>query len=124
MNGKFFAKLVRHYFPLAFNLSIKLKSKRVLQNNCPIQNLEEAQYAFKRIRAHLFCIPANSPDINQLKSCFIWPSRSSSNKHETKILNVKHLMNFLCGWRILCQNIYLVKSTNLLNPWISEYHIL
>ena len=77
MNGKLFAKLVRHYFPLAFNLSINPKSKRVLQDDCPIQNSEKAHYAFNIYFAYRPGLLIST----QLKTCFIWSARSSSSKH-------------------------------------------
>ena len=35
-----------------------------LQDGCPLQNSKKAQQVFNRIAAHLFCIPARSPDID------------------------------------------------------------
>ena len=70
MNGKSFAKLVCDHFPLAFSISINPKSKRLLQDGCPVQNSKKAKRAFDRIGAHLFCIPARSPDINPIENLF------------------------------------------------------
>eukprot|EP00111_Clytia_hemisphaerica_P009953 TCONS_00029126-protein len=68
--GRGFATMVRKQFPLAFTLSINPKSKRVLQDGCPVQNSKRGKRALERLGAHLFCIPACSPDLNPIENFF------------------------------------------------------
>lgn len=68
--GRGFASMVRKKFPLAFTLSINPKSKRVLQDGCPVQNSKRGKRALDRLGAHLFCIPARSPDLNPIENFF------------------------------------------------------
>ena len=70
LNGASMAKLVRYHFPLAFSLSVNPKSKRILQDGCPVQNSKKAKRAMERLGTHLFCIPARSPDINPIENLF------------------------------------------------------
>ncbi len=70
LSGRSFATMVRKKFPLAFMLSINPKSKRVLQDGCPVQNSKRGKRALERLGAHLFCIPARSPDLNPIENFF------------------------------------------------------
>jgi transposase len=70
LNGVKMAKMIHRHFPLAFTLSVNPKSKRLLQDGCPVQNSRKAKRALERIGAHLFCIPARSPDMNPIENLF------------------------------------------------------
>lgn len=68
--GRKFSTMVRRKFPVAFTLSINPKSKRILQDGCPVQNSRRAKRALEKLGAHLFCIPARSPDLNPIENFF------------------------------------------------------
>eukprot|EP00111_Clytia_hemisphaerica_P016448 TCONS_00048723-protein len=68
--GRKFSTMIRKKFPVAFMLSINPKSKRVLQDGCPVQNSRRAKRALEKLGAHLFCIPARSPDLNPIENFF------------------------------------------------------
>ena len=68
--GRSFSTMVRKKFPLAFSLSINPKAKRLLQDGCPVQNSKRGRRALERLGAHLFCIPARSPDLNPIENFF------------------------------------------------------
>lgn len=70
LNGRKYSRMVKKFFPLAFNISVNPKSKRLLQDGCPIQNSKRARQALDRIGAHVFCIPARSPDTNPIENFF------------------------------------------------------
>ena len=70
LSGSTFSKMIRQKFPLAFMLSINPKSKRILQDGCPVQNSKRGKRALDRLGAHLFCIPARSPDLNPIENFF------------------------------------------------------
>lgn len=70
LNGFKFARMVRRDFPLAFRLSNNPKSKRILQDGCPVQNSVRGKRAIDKLGGHLFCIPARSPDINPIENFF------------------------------------------------------
>ena len=70
LDGYRFSRMVRRCFPLAFNLSINPKSKRILQGGCPVQNSKRGKSAIHRLGGHVFCIPARSPDCNPIENLF------------------------------------------------------
>lgn len=70
LNGARYARMIKKLFPLAFSISINPQAKRLLQDGCPIQNSKRARRVIERLGAHIFCIPARSPDINPIENFF------------------------------------------------------
>ena len=70
LNGSQYVEMIRKFFPLAFSDSVNPKSKRILQDGCPVQNSRKAKRALEKLGAHVFCIPARSPDGNPIENFF------------------------------------------------------
>ena len=43
LNAQKMSKMIKNYFPLAFHLSINPKSKRLLQDGCPVQKFQKSK---------------------------------------------------------------------------------
>ena len=51
-------------------LSVEPRSRRLVQDNCPVQNSVAAKKAFKEQDISLLKIPSRSPDLNPIENLF------------------------------------------------------
>ena len=70
MNGSAYALFIDTRFDTAIARTVKPRSRRVLQDNCPVQNSAAARRALQKINVSSFQIPARSPDLNPIENLF------------------------------------------------------
>ena len=70
INGDMFSDFTKTYFQETFSRCRIPKSKRFLQDGCPVQNSKKARQALDTVGAIKFSIPPRSPDFNPVENIF------------------------------------------------------
>lgn len=70
MDGTFFAKFIKDFFPDMFKMSEKAHPFLFLQDGDPSQNSAKARVSLQSVGAKLLKIPPRSPDINPIENVF------------------------------------------------------
>ena len=70
MNGTAYATFFDEHLDAALAKTLKPRSRRILQDNCPVQNSAAARRALQRNNVSSFQIPARSPDLNPIENLF------------------------------------------------------
>jgi transposase len=70
LDGGRFAEMVKNEFPEVIAKSTNPNGRMFLQDGDPSQNSRKAKDAFEEVGAHLFSIPARSPDLNPIENVF------------------------------------------------------
>ena len=109
MDGPYFARFIRHHFPILFDITRKYGNanlKLFVMDNDPSQTSAIARKALNNIRAKMQVIPARLPDLNPIENLF----HIVRKKMEAEILekNISHGTNLLIELNLIfgrsCEN--------------------
>ena len=79
INGEKFAEIVRTTFPTMYENSANPTGRYFVQDGDSSQNSAVAREALVDVNAHLFTIPARSPDLNPIENIFHLVSKQIKN---------------------------------------------
>ena len=75
INGDKYAKINLDKFKDFFEKSVNLKGRYFTQDNNPPQNSQVSNEAFEQVKAFLFKIPPQSPNVNPIRKIFYLASK-------------------------------------------------
>ena len=70
INRDIFSNFIKTHFQEISSRYKIPKSKRFLQDGCPVQNSKKARQALDTVSAIIFSIPPRSPDFNHIENIF------------------------------------------------------